>query len=147
MNRNAKDKQSRMLAKDTRKLAKLIPGLMAHYGLLANPDPRYAGVYAGRSKRFDCALEVHPHPDNNGHPWLACCFHRPDPRPDLPWNAPENSRKYRDIAQELGGNDHSGKCNTHIFDRVSAREALCEFERHLRSLIGDHGSPWFTDSI
>jgi hypothetical protein len=76
------------------------------------------------------------YPIFDGHPWLACRFVRPYPRPDLPWNASENERIFQDIRDALGSvNPHSGKYNCHIFERLTAKEVLVRFESHLKSVL------------
>lgn len=135
MRATARNKADRMLASEERKLAALIPALMVKFNLA--PDPDRDECYAGRSPRFNCDLLVHPIVlDSDGHPWLACRFHRPYPRLDLPWNAPENRAVFRDIQEAIGANSFSGKCNAHIFSRTTAEDALHYFDSHLHWLTG-----------
>jgi hypothetical protein len=137
MKASARNKSDRMLAADERKLGRLVEPMLQSLGFTRNPDSDSAYAYGEWTIRVDDRTTLRVCPiidDQDGHPWLACRFDRPYPRPDLPWDAPENRRIFRDLAERYDANPHSGKCNIHVFTRVTAADALDSFRRHLVSI-------------
>lgn len=150
MKATATRKANRMLAAEERKLSKLVPELLRFYGFTRiSDDPAYfVGAWSRDCPRFDengnpCRLEVRPISDGNGHPWLACCFHRKYRDQSKRWDDPANSQTYRDIRHALGDmNEFSGKYNQHVFERCTAADCIEIFEQHLRSVFP--GGPWYS---
>ncbi len=127
-----KDKAGRMLAADERRLAALVPGLLADLGF-KGPDRN--GYWLADSA-YNCPLRVWPIVDTeytDGHPWLACCFMRESLRP---WTPGRHNLVYEDIRRELPGvADYTGKYNCHIFDRYTVAAALELFRGHLAAAL------------
>ena len=143
-------RRDQMLVAETRKLAKLVSLLLAHYGFIETKDgiSATAREWSRYSEPRMATVEVTPiivKEDAYGHPWLACCFNRPANDPLKHWDDPVNIRPYADLDKAIGGvNPHTGKCNIHIFNRMTAEQAASEFERHIRLLLGEAALPWFT---
>lgn len=136
MRANLRNKHTRMLAKEVQKLADLLPALLTRFGFVRSGTPT-CYEWHGLSTKYNCEYTVRPQLDNDGHPWLACEFKRPYARTDLSHNAPENYEKYADVYRDLGANRFTGKHNCRIFERVTAQQALDEFEWHLRLVSPD----------
>lgn len=108
----------RLLKAERNKLERMIPGLM--HDLRFGVDSNNPDQYIGYSVKFRCMVSVHPFIERDS-PWLACRFNRP------------KGERYADIP---GANPFTGKYNCHIFERMTADDALEEFRLHLLGMIG-----------
>lgn len=125
-----RSRDSGMLAAEVRALDKAIPGFMADRGFKPHAtDP------ARWERRIDERTVLTASYVGDGwenHPHLFCRFQRDDPRPDLPWDAPENHALYADLAAALGNvNPYNGKYNCLIFERRTADAVLFIWSEHL----------------
>ena len=132
-------KRNDMMVGERRKLAKAEDALMMHDGFKREDD---AMCYGWRRRCDKRNADVLAALNIGGHPWLACRFDRDYPHPELPWNHDLNHWPFKAEHDQLGANPCSGKCNCHIFERVTAAEALMQFENHIRLLLGETDSPW-----
>jgi len=119
---------SRMKIGEVRKLHKMLPGMLRGLGFKLT-EVRIDSDTWMVDTAHGCPLRVTPylqlaHSKTSGHPWLACCFMRPI------------GEGYADLHSRYNANRFTGKCNCHIFDDLSALEALAIFEGHLRWIIG-----------
>jgi hypothetical protein len=129
-------KLKKMVKPERRKIAAGFPKIAEEFGFVRVEGAIFNEWWRENTRGGSLRITLFDGEDD-GRPWLACQFLRPNPRPDLAWDAPENERIFNDLADSFGANPFSGKANLHFFGVDSGTIALDHVRWHLIMLIGE----------